>query len=76
MTKKRTNNEIFEAVKGLAQSTDQRCDAIEKHVKYVEAVMITKDYLDERLWHFRGDVMTMINHSIGQHEARSHKLSS
>lgn len=62
-----TNNEILSAVNTFANHVeerfdkiDQRFDRLEGRVGKIEASMVTKDYLDEKLADLRGDLVVMM----------------
>ena len=44
-----SNQEILEAMNSFASSVENRFDLLEKDVAKVKAVMVTKDYLDDKL---------------------------
>jgi uncharacterized protein YydD (DUF2326 family) len=53
MEKEITNAEILEAVNEFSSKVDERFNKI-------EAVMVTKDYLDDKLADLRGDLVVLI----------------
>lgn len=53
MEKETTNSEILEAINEFSTKVDERFNKI-------EAVMVTKDYLDEKLADLRGDLVVLI----------------
>lgn len=53
MDKKTTNNEILGAINEFSTRVDERFNKI-------ESVMVTKDYLDEKLADLRGDLVVLI----------------
>lgn len=74
--------ELVEAINVLSDSTDERFnqvdarfdrlegrfDHLEGRVTKIESGMVTKDYLDEKLFDLRGDAVAMIR----RHEQRFH----
>lgn len=64
------------AMHAFAEATDQRFDRLETRMDErfikVESQMVTKDYLDEKLWDLRGDMVAMMNRGIEKHEHRLH----
>lgn len=66
---------VSEAINTLSDSTDARFDRLEGRfdhlegrVTRIESGMVTKDYLDEKLFDLRGDAVAMIR----RHEQRLH----
>ncbi|MFH1427575.1 MAG: hypothetical protein ABIG60_03535 [Patescibacteria group bacterium] len=53
MKKEITNKEILQAVNAFSNETDKRFNKI-------EATMVTKDYLDEKLSDLRGDLVILM----------------
>lgn len=53
MEKETTNNEILGAINEFSTRVDERFNKI-------ESVMVTKDYLDEKLADLRGDLVVLI----------------
>jgi hypothetical protein len=53
MEKETTNNEILEAINEFSTKVDERFNKI-------ESVIVTKDYLDEKLADLRGDLVVLI----------------
>ncbi|OGY42917.1 MAG: hypothetical protein A2Y67_03555 [Candidatus Buchananbacteria bacterium RBG_13_39_9] len=39
--------------------TEKRFDSVETDIKQIKSVMVTKDYLDEKLADFRGDLVVL-----------------
>jgi len=63
MEKEATTNDLLEAINAFSGETDKRLDDINKKFEKVgkrltkiEAVMVTKDYLDEKMSDLRGDL--------------------
>ena len=52
MDKEPTNHEILEAINEFSNKTDERFSKI-------EATMVTKDYLDDKLSDLRGDLVVL-----------------
>lgn len=66
MDKETSNKEILEAINVFSSDTDKRFDGIDKRfdgidtrLTKVEATMVTKDYLDEKLSDLRGDLVIL-----------------
>lgn len=64
--------EVLEVINAYAQATEQRFEGLETRLTRVETRMVTKSYLDEKLWDLRGDMVSMMNRAIGKHETRFH----
>ena len=60
MERETTNEEILEAINNFASSVDNRFFGIDQRLNRIEAEMVTRDYLDERLADFRGDLISVI----------------
>ena len=67
MEREITHKEILEAINNFASSVDnrffgmdQRFEQVEQRLSGIEAEMVTKDYLDERLADLRGDLVSVI----------------
>lgn len=63
MEKEATTNDLLEAINAFSGETDKRLDDINKKFEKVgkrltkiEAVMVTKDYLDGKMSDLRGDL--------------------
>lgn len=68
MEKEATNNEILEAINIFAEHTEERFQKIEQDIGSMKsdigsmkALMVTKDYLDEKVNEMRGDLVSVIN---------------
>lgn len=59
-TNEPTNYEILEAINGYATSNDKRMASLELEIVSMKALMVTKDYLDDKLADLRGDILTVI----------------
>jgi len=73
MEKEATNKEILEAIIAFSGETDKRFEGMDKrfggmdkrfegmdkHFDKIEATMVTKDYLDDKLADFRGDLVVL-----------------
>ena len=55
-----TTNELLEAINIFSSNVDERFDRLENRVTKIEATMVTKDYLDEKLGDLRGDIVVML----------------
>ncbi|PIQ79608.1 hypothetical protein COT99_04315 [Candidatus Falkowbacteria bacterium CG10_big_fil_rev_8_21_14_0_10_43_10] len=62
-----TNNEILEAINTFATNTEKRFQGLEQKVggleqkiTKVEATMVTKDYLDDKLSDLKGDLVVLM----------------
>ncbi len=59
MGKEISNKEILEAINAFSGATDQRFSDIDKRFTKIEATMVTKDYLDDKLSDLRGDLVVL-----------------
>ncbi len=71
MEKEITNNEIFDVLVRFANDTDARFDAVdvrldklEGRMGRAEALMVTKDYLDDKLANLEGRTVQMVDRKI------------
>lgn len=55
-----TNEEILHAVKDFADDVQKQFDEVRTRLTKVEATMVTKDYLDEKLFDLRGDFVILM----------------
>ena len=62
-----SKNEILEAIGEFSNRVDQRLDSIEVDISsmkgdiiQIKSVMVTKDYLDDKLLDLRGDMVVMM----------------
>ena len=55
-----TTNEILEAINVFSTHVDGEFASLNKRVTKIEATMVTKDYLDEKLGDLRGDIIVML----------------
>jgi len=55
-----TNQDIIEVIQVFATHVDGRFDGIEQRLTKVEATMVTKDYLDDKLADLRGDLTILM----------------
>lgn len=53
-----SNREILEAINALTAK--------------IESKMVTKDYLDRKLWNLKGDLIVMIKREVESHELDFH----
>jgi hypothetical protein len=53
-------NEILSAVNKFADDTEKRFDSLEKRMDKAESLMVTKDYLDDKLGDLKGDIIVTI----------------
>ena len=58
--KEPTNYEILQAINSYATHNDQRWQKNEERLTRMEALMVTKDYLDEKLADLRGDLVILM----------------
>ena len=63
---------ILDTLQVFSSEVDSRFAANEKRLTRLEALMVTKDYLDEKLWDLRGDLVALVRREIGRHETRFH----
>lgn len=52
-------NEGFDAVDKRFTGVDERLDGMDQRFAKIEATMVTKDYLDEKLADLRGDLVVL-----------------
>jgi hypothetical protein len=52
-----TTHDILEVLHGFAGSVDERFNAVDRRLTRVEALMVTKDYLDVKLANQYSDIM-------------------
>lgn len=57
---KETVNDVVETVHFLKDHTASQVDKLEKRMEKVEALMVTKDYLDEKMADLRGDLVVLM----------------
>lgn len=50
----------FEGIDQKFVSIDQRLDKIDQKINTIQATMVTKDYLDEKLADLRGDLVVLV----------------
>ena len=62
-----TIGDVLEAINDFATSVeerfsgvDNRLEGLEKRLTHVENIMVTKDYLDRKLFEFRGDIVLYV----------------
>ena len=60
MEKDTSKNEILGAIGEFSSRVDERFDKLEGRVGRIEATMVTKDYLDEKLADLRGDLVVLM----------------
>ncbi|MFA6306229.1 MAG: hypothetical protein WCV70_00330 [Patescibacteria group bacterium] len=60
MEKETSKNEILEAINEFSTRVDERFDRLEGRVGKIEATMVTKDYLDDKLGDLRGDLVVLM----------------
>jgi archaellum component FlaC len=67
MEKETTNDEILGAINEFStkvderfNSVDERFNSVDKRFDKIESVIVTKDYLDEKLADLRGDLVVLI----------------
>lgn len=59
MTNNPTNKDILLAMNSFAQSVEDRFDGLDKRVAHLESQMVTKSYLDDKLFDLRGDLILL-----------------
>lgn len=52
--------EILEAIGAFAEQVDVRLDKLESRLTHVEATMVTKSYLDDKLGDLKGDMVALV----------------
>lgn len=67
-----TNKEILEALNVFAEHVDSEFGSMNSRLTRVESQMVTKDYLDRKLWDLQGDMASMTRREIERHETRFH----
>ena len=60
MEKDASKNEILGAINEFSSRVDERLDKLEGKVDKIEATMVTKDYLDEKMADLRGDLVVLM----------------
>ena len=55
-----SKNEILEAIGEFSSKVDERFVSIEGRLSKIEANMVTKDYLDDRMLNMKGDMVVMM----------------
>lgn len=55
-----TIGEVLEAVNTLSTHMDERLSRLEGDVTQVKATMVTKNYLDDKLYDLRGDLVVLM----------------
>jgi len=60
MEKDISKNEILGAINEFSSRVDERLDKLEGKVDKIEATMVTKDYLDEKMADLRGDLVVLM----------------
>lgn len=55
-----TVNDTLSAVNDFATKTENRFQGLEQRVGRIEALMVTKDYLDDKLADLRGDLVVLM----------------
>ena len=60
MEKDTSKNEIIEVINEFSSRVDERLDKLEGKVDKIEATMVTKDYLDEKMADLRGDLVVLM----------------
>lgn len=64
--------EVLGAMHAFAEATDKRFTVIELEMGRINSQMVTKDYLDRKLWDLQGDMVAMTRREIERHEMRFH----
>lgn len=67
-----TNREILEALNVFSTHVDSELHSIRADMSLMKSQMVTKDYLDRKLWDLQGDMVSMTRREIERHEARFH----
>lgn len=60
------------STKSEAGSMKSEIKSINTRLTRVESEMVTKDYLDRKLWDLQGDMVAMTRREIARHEERFH----
>mgnify|MGYP001590875897 CR=1 FL=1 len=60
MNQESTISDVLEAVNTLSTHMDQKFAGIDQKFAKIEATMVTKDYLDEKLGDLRGDLTVLM----------------
>lgn len=58
--KEPTTKEILEAINAFSAETDKQFAQIKGEIGGIKATMVTKDYLDSKLFDLRGDIISVI----------------
>lgn len=53
-------NEILEAINEFSNRVDEKFVEVDKRFNKIEATMVTKDYLDDKLADLRGDLVILM----------------
>jgi hypothetical protein len=59
MTKEPTNQDILDVLQAFAGSVDSRFEEINKRFEKIETTMVTKEYLDDKLFEVRGEIANL-----------------
>lgn len=60
-----SNRDILGAIQMFAGNVDNRFDSIERRVTKIEATMVTKDYLDDKLANIHSDIIAQTRKECG-----------
>lgn len=55
-----TIDDVLEAVNTLSSHVEERFDGVEQRITSIEATMVTKNYLDDKLYDLRGDLVVLM----------------
>ncbi len=61
-----------DSLESKVDSLDSRVDSLDSRVDSLESQMVTKDYLDRKLWSLKSDMHIMMKDEIHKHEVRMH----
>lgn len=65
----------FDGIDTRFDRIETRLDGTDTRLVRAESLMVTKDYLDEKLWDLRGDMVSMTRREARKHEERYHALT-
>lgn len=58
--KEPTTKEILEAINAFSSEVDKQFAQVKGEISGIKATMVTKDYLDSKLFDLRGDIISVI----------------
>ena len=64
----------FEGIDQRFEGIDQRFEGIEREISWIKSQMVTKDYLDRKLWGVKEELVELIDKAIRRHELKMHAV--